>query len=135
MAARRSEQISFVVWLAIAVGINVLALLVINWIFDSVAIDGFWSYALGALTLAVGNAILKPVLALLTLPLIIITLGLAYFAINVAMLALAEWVAPRFSIDGFWTYVGATIVVWLVNVAMQAFVRSTSGKNASSVFS
>ena len=50
MAARRSEQISFVVWLAIAVGINVLALLVINWIFDSVAIDGFWSYALGALT-------------------------------------------------------------------------------------
>jgi putative membrane protein len=135
VAARRSEQISFVVWLAIAVGINVLALLVINWIFDSVAIDGFWSYALGALTLAVGNAILKPVLALLTLPLIIITLGLAYFAINVAMLALAEWVAPRFSIDGFWTYVGATIVVWLVNVAMQAFVRSTSGKNASSVFS
>ena len=31
------------------------------------------------------------------------------------MLALAEWIAPRFSIDGFWTYVGATIVVWLVN--------------------
>jgi putative membrane protein len=135
VAARRSEQIGFVVWLAIAIGINVLALLVINWIFDSVAIDGFWSYALGALTLAIGNAILKPVLALLTLPLIIITLGLAYFAINVAMLALAEWVAPHFSIDGFWTYVGATIVVWLVNVAMQAFVRSTSGKNAKSVFS
>jgi putative membrane protein len=135
VAARRSEQISFVVWLAIAIGINVLALLVINWIFDSVAIDGFWSYALGALTLAIGNAILKPVLALLTLPLILVTLGLAYFAINVAMLALAEWVAPHFSIDGFWTYVGATIVVWLVNVAMQAFVRSTSGKSAKSVFS
>jgi uncharacterized membrane protein YvlD (DUF360 family) len=31
------------------------------------------------------------------------------------MLALAEWVAPEFSIDGFWTYVGATIVVWFVN--------------------
>ena len=135
MAARRSDQIGFVVWLAIAIGINVLALLVINWIFDSVAIDGFWSYALGGVTLALGNAILKPVLALLTLPLIIITLGLAYFAINVAMLALAEWVAPHFTIDGFWTYVGATIVVWLVNVAMQAFVRSTSGKNANSVFS
>jgi putative membrane protein len=135
VASRRSEQLSFVVWLAIAVGINVLALLVINWIFDSVAIDGFWSYALGALALAIGNSIIKPVLALLTLPLIIITLGLAYFAINVAMLALAEWVAPRFTIDGFWTYVGATIVVWLVNVAMQAFVRSTSGKNARSVFS
>jgi putative membrane protein len=135
MAVRRSEQVGFAVWLAIAIGINVLALLVINWIFDSVWIDGFWSYALGALALAVGNAILKPVLALLTLPLIILTFGIAYFAINVAMLALAEWVAPHFTIDGFWTYVGATIVVWLVNVAMQAFVQSTSGKRVGSAFS
>jgi putative membrane protein len=68
--------------------------------------------------LTIGNAILKPILAILTLPLIIVTFGLAYFAINIAMLALAEWIAPRFSIDGFWTYVGATIVAWLVNVVM-----------------
>ena len=127
MAARRGSGFGFLVWVAITLGINVLALLVVNWIFDSVWIQGFWSYALGALALTVGNTILKPVLAILTLPLIIITLGIAYFAINVAMLAFAEWVAPNFSIDGFWTYVGATIVVWAVNVAMQAFVRATSG--------
>ena len=133
MARRRPEaSFGFALWLAIAFGINVLALLVINWIFDSVWIQGFWSYALGALALTVGNAILKPVLAILTLPLIIVTLGLAYFAINVAMLALAEWVAPHFSIDGFWTYVGATIVVWAVNVAMDAFVRATSKKRPGS---
>ena len=36
----------------------------------------------------------------------------------VIMLALAEWLTPDFSIDGFWTYVGATIVVWLVNVTV-----------------
>ena len=59
----------------------------------------------------IGNTIIKPVLAILTLPLIIFTFGLAYFAINVLMLALAEWITPDFSIDGFWTYVGATIVV------------------------
>jgi putative membrane protein len=135
MARRPEASFGFALWLAIALAINVLALLVINWIFDSVWIQGFWSYALGALALTVGNAILKPVLAILTLPLIIITLGLAYFAINVAMLALAEWVAPHFSIDGFWTYVGATIVVWAVNVAMEAFVRATSGKRAGSAFS
>ena len=85
-------------------------------VFDSVGIQGFWSYFLGALTLTIGNAIIKPILALLTLPLIIFTFGLAYFAINVAMLALAEWIAPDFSIDGFWTYVGATIVVSIVNI-------------------
>ena len=112
--SRQSNE-SLVVWLLLTAGINVLALIVIDWLFDSVEIQGFWSYFLGALTLTIGNAIIKPILALLTLPLIIFTFGLAYFAINVAMLALAEWIAPRFSIDGFWTYVGATIVVWFVN--------------------
>jgi putative membrane protein len=91
---------------------------VIDWLFSSVTITGFWSYAIGAIVLTLGNAILKPILAILTLPLILVTFGLAYFAINVAMLALAEWVAPHFSIDGFWTYVGATIVVWFVNFVM-----------------
>jgi putative membrane protein len=114
----RQSNESWVIWLVLTAGINVLALLLINWMFDSVGIQGFWSYFLGALTLTIGNAIIKPILALLTLPLIIITFGLAYFAINVAMLALAEWVAPHFSIDGFWTYVGATIVVWFVNFAL-----------------
>ena len=111
----------------ISLGINILALIVINWIFTSVWIHGFWSYALGALALGLGNAVIKPVLALLTLPLIVFTLGLAYFAINVAMLAFAEWVAPNFSIDGFWTYVGATIVVWLVNVLVQSLLGWVGG--------
>jgi putative membrane protein len=118
--ARPSQQSapSFVVWLLLTAGINVVALLFVDWLFDSVAIRGFWSYFLGALALTVGNAILKPILALLTLPLIIITFGLAYFAINVAMVALAEWIAPHFSVDGFWTYVGATIVIWFVNFVL-----------------
>ena len=97
---------------------NILALLVIDWLFDGVTIDGWWPLLLGAAVLAIGNAIVKPILTILTLPLIILTLGLALFAINVLMLALAEWIAPDFSIDGFWTYVGATIVVWFVNYVL-----------------
>jgi putative membrane protein len=104
--------------LLVRLGVNVLALIVIDWLFSSITINGFWSFLIGGIVLTLGNAILKPILAILTLPLIIVTLGLSYFAINVAMLALAEWIAPRFSIDGFWTYIGATIVVWLVNVVM-----------------
>jgi putative membrane protein len=127
------RRYGFAVWILITLGINVLALLVINWLFDSIAIQGFWSYALGALTLTFANAILKPILAILTLPLIVLTLGIAYFAINVAMLALAEWIAPNFSIDGFWTYVGATIVVWLVNVAMQGLLGMMSGDRTSTL--
>ena len=116
---------SFLVWLLLAAGINVLALLFVNWLFDSVGIRGFWSYALGALALTIGNAFLKPVLAALTLPLIVVTFGVAYFALNVAMLALAEWVAPHFVVNGFWTYVGATIVIWLVNVVLASLFDRT----------
>jgi putative membrane protein len=99
-------------------GINTLALIVVDWMFDGVEIGLWGSLLLGAAVLTLGNAILKPILAILTLPLIIVTFGLAYFALNVAMLALAEWIAPDFTIDGFWTYVGATIVVWIVNITM-----------------
>ena len=109
---------SWGVRLLVTYGTNLLALIVVDWLFDSVRIDRWWPLLLGALVFTIGNFVIKPILAILTFPLIILTLGLAYFAINVAMLALAEWIAPRFSIDGFWTYVGATIVVWLVNVVV-----------------
>jgi putative membrane protein len=101
-------------------GVNIVALLVIDSIFDGVEIGRWGSVLIGAAVLGIANAIIKPVLTVLTLPLIIVTLGVAYFAINVAMLALAEWIAPDFSINGFWTYVGATIVVWLVNWILNA---------------
>ena len=123
----RARDEAFVVWLAVTAGINVLALIFVNWLFDSVGIRGFWSYALGAVVLTLGNAFLKPLLAALTLPLIVVTFGIAYFALNVLMLALAEWVAPRFVVNGFWTYVGATILIWLVNVAMVGLFDRTSG--------
>jgi putative membrane protein len=96
-------------------GVNIVALLVIDWLFDGVHIGRWGPILVGAAVLGLANAFLKPVLTILTFPLILITLGLFYFALNIAMLVLAEWVASDFSINGFWTYVGATIVVWLVN--------------------
>jgi putative membrane protein len=96
-------------WLA-----NILSLAVADWLFDGVSIGHWWPLLLGAAVLGIANTIVKPIVTLLALPLVILTLGVGLFAINVAMLALAEWIAPRFSIDGFWTYVGATIGVSLV---------------------
>ncbi len=109
-------------------GINVLALIVVDWLFGGVTIEGWWPLLLGAFVLMIGNAILKPILAILTLPLILVTFGLAYFAITVLMLALAEWIAPDFSIDGFWTYIGATIVVWLVNFTVGRLLDRVRGE-------
>ena len=104
-------------------GVNIVALLVIDWLFDGVQIGRWGPILVGAAVLGLANAFLKPVLTILTFPLILITLGLFYFALNIAMLGLAEWVASDFSINGFWTYVGATIVVWLVNWVLYSLLE------------
>ena len=70
---------------------------------------------------------LKPLLTFIAIPLIILTFGIAYFFVNVAILAFTEWIVPDFSIDGFWTYVGATIVMWLVNVLLWRLLRAIEG--------
>jgi putative membrane protein len=101
--------------LALALAINAVALWVANALFSGVRIHGWWAYIIGAAVLGIANAVIKPILTLITLPLIILTLGLFLLVINIAMLALAEWIAPNFSIDGFWTYVGTVVIVWLVN--------------------
>jgi putative membrane protein len=99
----------------LAIAINMLALWVANVLWDSVNINGFWAYFIGAVVLGIANAVIKPILAILTLPLIVLTLGIFYLFINILMVLLAEWIAPNFSIDGFWTYVGVVFIIWLVN--------------------
>jgi len=106
----------FLLRLAVAWAINAAALWVADALWGSVTIEGASAFLIGSAVLAIANAIIKPVLALLTLPLIVVTLGFFYLLINIAMLALAEWIAPNFSISGFWTYVGTVLVVWAVNL-------------------
>ena len=110
-------------------GVNVLSLIVVDSLFDGVFVERWGSLLVGAAVLGIANAVLKPLLALLTLPLILVTLGLSYFALNVAMLALAEWIASDFSVDGFWTYVGATIVIWVVNLVVNGVLGALFGRD------
>ena len=115
----------FLVRLAVAWAINAAALWVADALWDGVTINGAAAFIIGAAVLGIANTIIKPLLALLTLPLILITLGLFYLVINIAMVALAEWIAPNFSINGFWSYVGVVFIVWLVNwIAHEVLERS-----------
>jgi putative membrane protein len=107
-----------VVWgvrVLVAWAINVLALLVADWLFDGFSIERWGPVILAGAVLGLANVFLKPLVTFIALPLILLTFGIAYFFVNVVMLLFTEWVTPDFSIDGFWTYVGATIVIWLVN--------------------
>jgi putative membrane protein len=103
---------------------NLAALWVASAVFSGVTYgDSFGVLLLAAAVFTIANWIVKPIVTVLAIPLIILTLGVAYFFVNVLMLLLTEWVVSDFDVDGFWTLVGATIVVWLVNVVISAAVH------------
>ena len=114
--------------IAVAWGINILALLVADWLFSGFTIERWGPVILAGAVLGLANVFLKPLLTFIALPLIILTFGIAYFFVNVVVLLFTEWVTPDFSIDGFWTYVGATIVIWLVNWIVWTFVDAIAGE-------
>jgi len=105
-------------WVANAVALGVACLL------SGVTVnDSFWTLILAAAVFGVLNTILKPILKLLTLPFAIITLGLAWFFVSLFMLWLTQAIVPDFDIDGSWNYVGATIIVWAVNLVVDAVLQ------------
>jgi putative membrane protein len=114
--------------LVVAWGINILTLLVADWLFSGFSIERWGPVILAGAVLGLANVFLKPLLTFIALPLIILTFGIAYFFVNVVVLLFTEWVTPDFSIDGFWTYVGATIVIWLVNWIVWTLVDSLVGE-------
>jgi putative membrane protein len=119
--------------LIVAWGANILALMVADWVFSGITIGRWGPLLLAGAVFGLANAFLKPLLTFIAIPLIILTFGIAYFFVNVAILAFTEWVVPDFSIDGFWTYVGAVIVMWLVNVALGSLLRAIEGDSATYV--
>ena len=64
------------------------------------------------------NTALKPLLRLVTLPLAILTLGIAWFFVSLLMLVITNAIVSGFYIDGFWTFVEATLMVWAVNMVL-----------------
>jgi putative membrane protein len=69
---------------------------------SGIQIDSFWTALLLALVLAILNAIIKPILIILTFPITIITLGLFLFVINALMILLTSHLVKGFKVNGFW---------------------------------
>lgn len=106
---------------------NLAALWVASELFDAMTYgDAFGTLLLAAIVFTIVNGIVKPIVAILSIPLIILTLGVAYFFVNVLMLLLTDWVVDDFEAGGFWTVVGATIVIWVVNLVISAFLHDVS---------
>jgi putative membrane protein len=105
--------------------ITALGLWVAGEIFAGLSFDSVSQLAVAALLLGVVNAFVRPLAFILTLPLTVLTLGLFLLVLNAAMVALVAWIVPGFHIAGFWTAVGAALVVSLVSWAASSAIGST----------
>lgn len=76
---------------------------------------------LAALLLGVINAVVRPLVLILTLPITLVTLGFFLLVINAGMLGLVAWLLEGFSIDGFWTALGASLIVSFSSAIAAAF--------------
>jgi putative membrane protein len=75
-----------------------------------------------ALLLGIVNAFVRPIIVILTLPITLLTLGLFLLVINALMILLVAWFLPGFMVAGFWSAIGAAIVVSLTSWVMSGWI-------------
>lgn len=103
--------------LAVAAGLWVASRL-----FEGISIEDGWTLLWAALALGIINAIVRPVIIIMTLPLTILTLGLFLLIINAAMLSLTAWLFDGMTISSFWSAFFGAIVVAIVSWLVTWFI-------------
>jgi putative membrane protein len=92
-------------------------------------IDRIGTYLWVALLFAVVNSVLGPVLRLLSLPFVLLTLGLFLLVVNAALLGITAALSERFSVDGFWSAVAGGFLIavfsWIAELVLPLKVRSS----------
>lgn len=105
--------------------ITALALWVASQLLPGIHFETTGKLILAALLLGLVNALVRPIAFVLTLPITVLTLGLFLLVLNAAMIGLVALVVPGFTISGFWTAVGAAIIVALVSWAASTVIGNT----------
>jgi putative membrane protein len=117
----RHRFLSGLVWSWLS---NIVALFAAAAIFSGVGYgDEFWILVLAGFVFGLVNAFVRPLVILLALPAVILSLGIALLLVNALMLWLTDLIVARFEVSGFWTAIGAAVIVWLVNWALGALLR------------
>ena len=108
---------TLVVWL-----INAVALLALPYVFSSITVDTFWHALFVAVVLGFVNALIRPLLILLTLPATILTLGLFIFVMNGLLLWAVGSFLPGCHVGGFWSGVFGAIVFSLISWVLSSLL-------------
>ena len=115
-------------WAIVSAGLWVAAALISGISFGSTG-----ALLLTAAVLGILNAVIRPILIVLTLPFTVVTLGLFLFVINAAMLKLASALVDGFQVDGFWAAVFGAIVLSIVSLVLNVFISDSGGITSISV--
>jgi putative membrane protein len=116
-------------WILVSWVANAVVLILAGWLLSGVTFHGSAGAVIfAAAVFGVLNTILKPILKLITLPFAILTLGLVWFFVSMFTLWLTVLIVPKFDINGFWNYVWATIIIWALNLIVDAIFSRSAGK-------
>jgi putative membrane protein len=102
--------------------INAVTIALAAALIPGIRLDGTWPALLAGVVLGLVNALVRPVLMVLTLPLTVVTLGLFLLVLNGFCLALTAWLVPGFDLDGFLPAVLGALVISVVSWVLTAFV-------------
>ena len=105
------------VWL-----VNTLALIAVAYLMPSITVASFWTALVAALVLGLVNAVIRPVLILLTLPVSVLTLGLFILVINGLLFWFVGSFVEGFTVQGFWSGFFGAILFSIVSWALSALV-------------
>ena len=105
-------------WLLLTISIIVTSYLV-----DGIHVTSFFAAFFAAAVLGILNALFRPILIIITLPINILTLGLFTFVINALLLKMASGVVPGFYVEGFWSAVFGSLIISLVSWLLNSFVN------------
>jgi putative membrane protein len=99
------------------------AILLTAYVLDGIRVSGFFSAFLAAAILGILNALFRPIVVLITLPINILTLGLFTFVINAVMLKMASGVISGFEVNGFGSAVLGSLLISLISWLMNSFIN------------
>ena len=102
--------------------VTALSLWVASYLFKGLRFEGTGSLVVAALVLGFANALVKPLLIVLTLPLTLLTFGLFILVINALMLLLVSRLVKGFRLSGFWTAFFASLFISVLSIAIGALV-------------
>jgi putative membrane protein len=98
------------------------AITVASYLLEGIQVSGFFAALFAAALLGILNAIFRPILIILTLPINILTLGLFTFVINAVMLMMVSGVISGFEVKGFWSAVLGSLLISVVSWLLNSFI-------------